>query len=797
MVRKKQHAAKKQEILEVAVSDVFVVNGAKYRPFIEQFCHTGVNFTQKDLGTIMGFFIVRDTSAMSENIVNFLVSEIKKYYFSPSQKTPEEKFEATLHRVNRMLEELATIGNVNWLGTIDGAVCAVTGTTACFSVTGAASIFLLRDDHLIDISDGLASEEAAHNPLKTFADISTGALLPYDKLIITSSELLELVTFDELQKNAIRMGQKNFVQHVQTVLTNQCTIAVTLIADLYPQEEKKTPTVAPVAELPTNFFGALPPVVSDEPSPAAPADTPDDSLHATDLAPHMTDTTSKEDYVDPQTGHIYMQGSDTPPEKPSVIDDLSNTASDLLDSFKVAATRRKRWLGRRLTHLKKTATADTVSPYNDAPAGASAVTSVAGDAHTMPAPRPSATITLTEMEETPHPPTTVRTPLKTLTTQTLFRMRCIGERCIFTVRTHHRKIRSRFMAKKHSPAHTQSHTAMAPSETYLQSKKLETTSLHSVLPRFSRIRHLWHAFSLRSKILAAGIVLCIVIAPLIFSAVRTRITSQPAQQPAQPTAPAVPSEPEESDPPLATLLTVDAGKTVVQLKDNLVAVGAHTITFFDGTTAKQPLTVPDDAGAIVTAAAMDDLNMIFFLTDKNTLYSISPVDGKFTAQPNIPAWNAAQTAALVTYMTYLYRLDGNGITRHTRIDGGFDAGKSWLKDSFDTTVASMAIDENIYLANGTEAAAFFSGRKTPFTLDNRIAHPSLLFATPRTRALWIIDTDAAHLYSVDKKTGAVQSDIAHTDLGTTTSFIVNESASTAILLTGGTVKTLPLTEHAQ
>lgn len=806
MARKKQNATKKHNVLEVAVSDVFVVNGAKHRPFIEQFCHAGVNFTQKDLGTIMGFFIVRDTSSMSENIVNFLVSEIKKYYFSQSQKTPEEKFESTLHRINRMLEELATIGNVNWLGAIDGAVCAVTGATARFSVTGAASIFLLRDDHLVDIGDGLASEDAAHNPLKTFADISMGELLPYDKLIITSSELLDLVTFDELQKNAVRMGQKNFVQYVQTVLSNQCTIAVTLIADLYPQEEKNAPTVAPVAEIPTNFFGALPPTATTAADDDTPSDT--DTL-AADIAPHMTDDTSGEDYVDPQTGHIYMQGSDIPPAKPSVIDDISDTASDFFDSFKHAASRRKRWLDKRLAHFTKT-------PPTDADALHDAHDTVIVDTDhdttppadiSIPSPvteRPSAVIVIDESEEdapAAAPTAPQRTHIKDLTTKTLFHARCIGDRCIYVVRTQSKKLRNRIAAQRthtdtlpHTPAPHHHDASLPPAEAYLQSKnpaRRSTPTATSFLPRLSRIPRLWRALSLRSKLLAIGILLCIIIAPLIVTSVRTRLaTPTPPTETPPPTVDAVTPEPQ--DPPLTIVTSVDNGTSVLQLKDNLVAVGARTLVFFDGTAIQKTLPIPDDADAIAAAAAMDDLNMIFFLTERNTLYSVSPVDGKFTKQPHIPTWDTTKIASLATYMTYLYVANPDGVTRHTRIDGGFDAGKSWLKDTFDTTHAAMAIDENIYLANGTTAAAFLSGRKTTFTLDARVTRPSLVFATPRTTALWIIDTDAARLYKIDKKTGAVQSETAHTDLGTTTSFIVNEATSTAYILTGNDVKTLAL-----
>lgn len=77
----------KNALLDVKVSDVFVVQNSKKRAFVEQFNHKGINFTQKKLGTLFGFFIVRDFSSSSANIVNFLTAEIKKEYFAfPKEK---------------------------------------------------------------------------------------------------------------------------------------------------------------------------------------------------------------------------------------------------------------------------------------------------------------------------------------------------------------------------------------------------------------------------------------------------------------------------------------------------------------------------------------------------------------------------------------------------------------------------------------------------------------------------------------------------------------------------------------
>lgn len=773
---------KNTSTVEVAVSDVFVVNNPKRRPFIEQFRHTGINFTQKDLGTIMGFFIVRDTSAMSENIVNFLVSEIKKYYFSQSNKTLEEKFEATLHRVNRMLEELATIGNINWLGTIDGAVCAITHTTIRFSVTGGASIFLLRDNHLIDIGDGLASDDAAHNPLKTFVDISTGELRPYDKIIITSSELLELVSFDELQKNAMRMSHNNFVQFVRTALSNQCDIAVALIANLYPVKEKKAPVMASPAPLPTNFFGAPPQhATADD----ALADVSDEQLSAI-----IAETDTAEDYVDPQTGHIYMHGSDTPPAQASVIDNISDTASDALDAVKQRLTRQRRWLAKRLRRKPSspartsdnTATSDTDMPASQQQ-------------------RPSGTIIIHEDEDLCYDDAPSVGARVGTAVQSAYSAVCRGGVCVGsfvrrqTVTLYTRAKRQR--ADK-TPSATPPATTLPPAEMYLRSKN---PAYHPSTPSWrdrcvAVAARMWHTPKPRTKLIAVIVVGAVIAILIAFALVRdraaTRTNNTPQPAPTMATDPE-PSEPAPTAPALAVATELSDGKTVVQLKGNLVAVGARDLVFFNGTNITKTLSLPDNAGTVAFAAAMDDLNMIFILTTNNAVYTVGPADDKFVQQSRIPAMDHTAINGVATYMTYFYTVGAQGIMRYTRINNGFDAGRSWLKDTFNTATASIAIDENIYLADGNAAAAFLSGRATAFSLHSTVAHPRLVFATPRTTALWVVDTDAATIYKIDKKTGDAQSSVAHPDLADTTSFVVDESTQTAFLLVKSAIKILPLT----
>ena len=345
MIQKNKQSKNKSTLISTDVSNVFVVKNSKRRAFIEQFNYTSVNFTQKELGTILGFFIVRNNSPLSENIVNFLASEIKKHYFSPVQKPIEEKFESTLHHINRALEELANIGNVEWLGTIDGAVCAIDHTSIHFSITGNTHILLLRDNTLINISEGLASPEAADYPLKTFVDISSGDMRVGDKIIITSQELFDLISFEELQKNAIRMGQKNFIQFIETVLTNECAIASATIIDVYENTHSSTAAMPQETEVAVdhNFFGA--PILEKSDSESVIMDEP---INIDELTIEPIG-----EYTDPRTGHIHMQGTDEIIEKPTLFESFSENAEDFFDTLKERSAKQKRALSKKISSMTK------------------------------------------------------------------------------------------------------------------------------------------------------------------------------------------------------------------------------------------------------------------------------------------------------------------------------------------------------------------------------------------------------------------------------------------------------------
>jgi len=103
-----------------------------------------------------------------------------------------------------------------------------------------------------------------------------------------------------------------------------------------------------------------------------------------------------------------------------------------------------------------------------------------------------------------------------------------------------------------------------------------------------------------------------------------------------------------------------------------------------------------------------------------------------------------------TYLTYLYLLDSqnNKIYRYPRAEGGFGNKVDWLKEDIDLkNVSGMAIDENIYLADGGKIIKLFRGKKQEFNLEQS--------ATPIRFNKIFTNTDTDNIYVLDNPNGRV------------------------------------------
>src|SRR6266568_3731172 len=76
--------------LEKKISPVLVVNNSSLKPYVELFDYAPENIYQQPLGSLVGFFEVKEYSDDSAYVVNFLTSVLKKeYYINPRRPVTE------------------------------------------------------------------------------------------------------------------------------------------------------------------------------------------------------------------------------------------------------------------------------------------------------------------------------------------------------------------------------------------------------------------------------------------------------------------------------------------------------------------------------------------------------------------------------------------------------------------------------------------------------------------------------------------------------------------------------------
>jgi hypothetical protein len=776
MKQKNKKCINENALLDINVSDVFVVKSSKKRAFIEQFNYSSVNFTQKNLGTILGFFIVRDESEASENIVNFLASEVKKKYFSPTESSVEDKFESTLHHINRALEEIANIGNVQWLGTIDSVICVIADSTIHFSVTGNAHILLLRDGDLINISEGIASTDATEYPLKTFVDISSGDISLNDKIIITSHELLELVSFEDLQKNALNFTQEDFLQFIETVLANECSMATTTVIDInqIAEVDIKMDTTTSTTEIDNtnkNFFGANTfDTIKNE-------NDLDTEINVEDL-PAENPT----EYTDPRTGHIHIQGNSEPIAEQTFKEKLHEKWEDFSEASRSTSKKYHASISKKISNFRNAQNQENAQEKLSDSTIESTENSIS-NTYSDTNSSPKSSRIKQNINQINNIPTDNTNMIRKICIVTKNATKTTSVHClrIFT------KLKNKSRKENLQQTDKTVPIDVNINQTFQSDVQKNSLSKRTFLPSFHHIKQLWSKMDTKTKSIALGILIAIILIPLFFTILSKsddskEVTTETEQltnisditESATQTVPNISSNIIEISDPEILLSNDSIVSTLFMNKKQIGILKDELRILTDSKT--DAYKIPTDAGNIKFATNMDDLDLIFFITTKNKIYSFSPTTKDIKEQHNIPEIDFTKISTLSAYLTYLYTTDAKMIKRYARQENGFTQGEDWLNKSIDlSNTTTLAIDAAIYTAANGKISKFTKHTKDSFTQDDSIKKAYLIYVTPTTKNMWVLDKENSILFKTTKDSGEKIEEFKHHYFNKATSLTVQEN----------------------
>lgn len=310
--------------LEKKISPILVVNNSSLKPYVELFDYAPENIYQQPLGSLVGFFEIKEYSEDSAYIVNFLTSVMKKEYYINPKRPVTESLDSALHKVNLALSELAKHGNVQWLGKLNATICVLEKNNAHFSVAGNAKIFLYRNTTLTDISEDLAADPTEPHPLKTFVNVSSGRLEKNDRLLITSEDIFHIFSSLDLKKNLQRFEGDKFIQFLKTALSNQMEMIASMVVEM-SEQKAEAPAKAPSkkkAITDTNVFSQT--TFMETANKGAVVAATEEALDVINL-PEV-----EAEYTDKKTGHIYVQGEAGDPIEASKMDLVLESAKEKL-----------------------------------------------------------------------------------------------------------------------------------------------------------------------------------------------------------------------------------------------------------------------------------------------------------------------------------------------------------------------------------------------------------------------------------------------------------------------------------
>lgn len=704
-----------KEAIEQKITSILVVNNSKLKPFIELFETNPENILMKPLGTLFGFFKINDTSEDSSYIVNFLTSILKKEYYANHKRSISDSFDSALKKVNLALSELAKQGNINWLGKLSGSVCVVEKNNFHFTVCGQSSILLLRDGMISEISKDLAADLIEPNPLKTFVDVSSGKLLPKDKIMVTTEDLFNLFSMTEIKKSALRFSNEKFSQFIKTALVNELKVAGTIVMDI--SEPIAEPEIKPLKakkkrEENVNVF-------SEKTFREA------NRVNINDSPVLNSKTNKKSDYVDKKTGHIYIQGDDQPVEKENETwqrfkDFMSDALFNFKEKSKVSISRKFKKLKNWMIEKKEIEKIEISEKINTEPVN-------------------------------------------------IFEKPILNEITIEDAQ----KIQN----DKNKTTRIEVIQKSSISDIFAKIWHGIKFFFSKIIPSFGKIRNVFGFLSKKQKISAIVILLAIVIVPLIYVKYEKK-TQEPSEQPVQEVKQQTTAEILAGEKNLKALSVQDLGlkekaTNLVSIKGENFAISQNKVISLKD----QQEFVSSDIANIQFTSNMDDLNLVFLMDSSGKTVSFSPVSSGFKTN-NIVIESNFEIKGIAAYSTYLYLADAanNQIYRYPRAEGGFGAKTNWLKDFADIkNIKGIAVDENLYLLKDNHILKFYQGRQQEanFEAPKIEVRYSSIYTNSNTQNIYVLDSKYGRIIKYSK-TGEILGQYQNDQLKDSLNFSIDE-----------------------
>src|SRR4030043_1453276 len=133
-------------------------------------------------------------------LLSLLASAIKREFYADTRKNTLEALESALQSANIYLTDFTKRGHDEWVGNLDFTCLAFSQNNIHIGQTGNMLVYLLRGETLTNIARKFSVGPKTNSPLKTFSNIASGTLEENDKLIITTTDILDIVSAQKIKE---------------------------------------------------------------------------------------------------------------------------------------------------------------------------------------------------------------------------------------------------------------------------------------------------------------------------------------------------------------------------------------------------------------------------------------------------------------------------------------------------------------------------------------------------------------------------------------------------------------------
>ncbi len=710
--------------LEKSITEILAIGDKDLRPYIEIVNFSGKNILERPLGNLLGILEIKDEEEDSAYIVNFLSSVARKEYFINYRRTATESFESALNKINLALSKIAKEGNTHWIGKLDAVICALENNSIHFSVSGKAKILLLRDGVLSDISQGLSPEPNEISPLKTFLNISEGKIKNQDKFILAGEELFYLFSFSDLEKKSKRMSTEEFSQMIKTAFKNKLDIGAALIIDIQEKIEKPKPVQKSSKQVKLSSIGKFNAFASNTFEKNYFSQKNSD---ATIIKSATKDNTASTNSSAPENRQIFIQGKSFS-EKDSgkgkiYLLKIQNYLNGKKENINKVFNRQYffkqktiAFLKQNLPLWKKQREPNKKNDKNKNPEVAKKF---------------------------------IFSKIFLFKAFTLKKPQTDFSNKFFSGVFHLKKLF--FSWKKISSDIFLSRSDRLKSIPLNSKEKNKDTSF---IPQISSFKKNFQNLTHAQKLYALGIIPAILIILYFGIKIISRSIQKNTIEQKMETEVVL-------ENPSSLKASIFFSEEIAQnlfFADNYfwAITKDKIIQLRENGDKKNEFALPKDFGKTKESAYMEDLRLIFLLTDRGKIISFSVINKKFQENSiEIPA--EANIEKISAYLTYIYLFDSAGgkIYRYPRAEGGFGTKTEWLKENADfSSLQSVAIDGNIYLVTGGKVIKFFAGKKDAPIAEN--SSFSQIFTTKESSAVYLWNETNPSLFILSKNDSALK-----------------------------------------